>query len=273
MHLHDPLKKYLTLSVVVHITVVLLCVLFSTFKKPIPKATKITMIRLSRGDGGTNRFANLKDSKFLPQSTLREQKKAIRDKAKGKTGTDLTSNQSKSKIKSQDKVETLGRTADKAGVNINKKATPATQKAETDAMAMIDKLIEQREVDLSTAQAKKGESGQSPWGGDIGDEVDPQVITYYNTLKRRIQKEWVLSGSDYAGGTLSTKIVVLIDGEGNVISADFEKSSGDGSFDDSAMRALKKASPFPIPPDTVKNEALTEGFEFEFKPGMVSGSA
>jgi outer membrane biosynthesis protein TonB len=44
------------------------------------------------------------------------------------------------------------------------------------------------------------------------------------------------------------------------------RRSGNGSVDDSALRAIQRASPFPVPPEELKWEALNEGFLVEFDP-------
>ncbi len=265
-------QKYLSISVVIHAIIIVLLWFNPNFNFRDEKPYKVTWLKLSRGDGGTSKKASLKETKNLPQSTLREQKQALKELAKDKTGSDLKSKQSETKKTVQQK-DSQKRTADNAGVNITKKTTPVTKKTDAtinDALARIDQQLKQREVDLSSAQVKTNETGQSPWGSDEGSETDPALILYYNTIKRKINKEWILSKGDFTGA-LRTRIVVLIDGNGNVMSSTYKSTSGDGSFDESAMQALRRAAPFPIPPESIRQEAVSEGFLIEFNPNAVTG--
>lgn len=235
------------------------------------KDYKITWIQLSKGDGGTSKVMNFKKSKGLPQSTVREQKNANKKLSKDKKGMDLMSKQSKT-TKTVDQKTSQKRTSDHGGINIpNKTKINPSQSRIDDALARIDQQLEQREVDLTVGQTKDNETGQSEWGGLKGSDADPALIAYYNSIKRKINQEWVISKGDYTG-TLVTKIVVMIDANGNILQSQYKKSSGDGSFDESAMRAIKRTAPFPVPPASIQSEALTEGFLIEFNPRSVTGS-
>jgi len=203
----------------------------------------------------------------MPLSTVREQKKAQRDQANSKTGSDLRTKESTTKETLIQKYSQK-RTSDKGGVNLKKKS--GADQTMSDALARIDEQLKQREVKLTAGQANSEDTGQSPYGSDKGTAVDPALIMYYNTIKRKINNEWMLSKSDFTGA-LQTKIIVMIDENGNILRTSFKKGSGDGSFDASAMRAIRRSAPFPIPPDSIRHEALTEGFLIEFNPESVTG--
>ena len=260
-------KKYVLISFAVHIVVMFLLWLNPTFKLH-EKDYKVTWIQLSRGDGGNSPFASFKKSKTLPKSTLREQKKAIRELSKGKEGTDLQTKDAQTKQTVVQKYSQK-RTSETGGINLDK--TNKTNNSQIDdALARIDQQLKQREVDLSVAQTKEGETGQSPFGSDKGSNADPELIAYYNTIKRKITQEWMISKGDVSGD-LITQITVMIDANGNILRSQFKLSSGDGSFDESAMRAIRNTAPFPIPPASIRDEALTEGFLIEFNPQTVTG--
>lgn len=263
----NGIKKYIIVSLGIHSVVMF----FFWFNPPLKivdeKDYKVTWIQLSRGDGGLSPIASFKKSKTLPQSTLREQKKAIRELSKGKEGTDLLTKEAQTKQTVMQKYSQK-RTSESGGINLDKTKTKTTQI--DDALARIDQQLKQREVDLSVAQAKDGETGQSPFGSDKGGSADAELIAYYNTIKRKITREWMISKGDVSGN-LITQIVVMIDANGNILRSQFKLTSGDGSFDESAMRAIRHTAPFPIPPQGIRNEALTEGFLIEFNPQTVTG--
>lgn len=160
------------------------------------------------------------------------------------------------------------RTSDKGGVNIKKKKTKRTSKTQqsiNNALARIDNQLKQREVKLAMAQTKDGTSGQSPDGGSIGSKIDKSLIQYYSAVKRKINRQWIATKGSYQE-TLIAKIYVRIDARGNILRSSFRKTSGNGSFDSSAMRAIRGAAPFPSPPPSIRHEAVTEGFLIEFNP-------
>lgn len=267
----DPLKKYLFISLGIHVAIFLFLFFNPDFDFGWQKETKITWIKLSKGDGGTNKKANFKNSKTLPDATVREQQNALRDLAKDQKGKDLISHSSQTKKIQETKTKiSQKKTSDNGGINLNKKTTTLQKTRIDDALARIDQQLEQRQVDLTAAQARKEDTGQSPWGSNEGSDIDPALMVYYNTLKKKINREWIISKGEFSEG-LKTKIIVMIDANGNVLRTSYKVASGDGSFDDSALRALKKAAPFPIPPESIRDEALTEGFLIEFNPKAVTG--
>lgn len=267
-------RTYILLSLFLHLVLFYFMWHAPAFQFKMDKPYKITWIRLSKGDGGTNLEANLKNSKTLPASTIREQKFADMEQAKDEKGSDLKSKRSETQ-KTVTQKESQKRTAEDGGVDFFKKQRenkiPQGKTQIDKALARIDQQLTQRQVDLSAAQAKDGDTGQSPWGGHQGNTVDAALIQYYNAVKRKINREWVVSKSDFTGN-LRAKIVVLIDSSGNIIRSSYKTTSGNGSFDSSAMRAVRRAAPFPTPPESIRNEALAEGFLIEFNPQRVTGS-
>ncbi|MBU1918644.1 TonB C-terminal domain-containing protein [bacterium] len=270
--MRDRFKKYIVLSLIFHIVVIYALWYKAPQRDMRPKNYKVTWLKLSKGDGGTSETASFENSENLPQSTVREQRMAMRDQSMDKEGADLKSHRSETKTTVKQK-ESLKKTSDKGGVNLNKKkkTTPPKKNSRiSDALSRIDDELKQRTVDMSVAQAKQGETGQSPWGSDKGSNVNASLITYYNQIKRKIDKEWVLSKGEFSGQLIAT-IVVMIDSSGNILRSRLKKTSGDGSFDASAMRAIKRSAPFPIPPTSIRSEAINEGFLIEFNPKQVSG--
>lgn len=69
--------------------------------------------------------------------------------------------------------------------------------------------------------------------------------SYYALITQKIWSQWVYPDFESAG--LEVIISIKIDKDGKVISQEIEKTSGDGLFDRSAMKAISKASPLPHP--------------------------
>jgi TolA protein len=105
-----------------------------------------------------------------------------------------------------------------------------------------------------------GVPGGSPWGSSI---VDAKLNEYYSTIWARIKKEWSLPENLPKGKTdLETVIVVVIEKDGKVQKSWFEKKSGDTLYDQMAMRAIKKAEPFPPIPKELGDSPFEIGFRF-----------
>ena len=75
---------------------------------------------------------------------------------------------------------------------------------------------------------------------------------------------WCLPPGSSADQSCTLRIVMT--GSGTVTDVQIVQSSGDTAFDNSAVAAVQKASPLPIPPDP---EVLAKfrTFNFRFKPG------
>lgn len=280
--LNSQLKRFLNYSLIGHVALIVLLYLSPSFRLPEPRETKVTWIKLSRGDGGTNAKAQLKEIKKLPDSTVREQRDALK-KLELLKKLQETKNAKKLEIP---KAEVAKQVVDKKTIKIGKKPPPpqknpvAQKRSQIDeALAKIDEQLKNREdeilqirkTEVGVAQAKDKNTGQSVFGGEEGNVLDPALIQYYNAVKKKINREWILARQDFSGNIV-TKIVVMINGSGQVTRTWFKKTSGDGSFDDSALRAIKKAAPYPPPPQSIREEALTEGFMIEFNPRTVTGS-
>lgn len=95
--------------------------------------------------------------------------------------------------------------------------------------------------------AKHGGKGM---GG--GTPVGAEFLAYRNELNRHIKSGWHwLPG----GPRLTARILIVILPSGEIQKFDILQSSGNESFDESALRAIEKASPVPAPP-----QALYEAF-------------
>jgi len=97
----------------------------------------------------------------------------------------------------------------------------------------------------------------------MGIQQDPQFLLYYQTVQDRIKKAW-----NYVGGSgdLTTSVHFAIGSDGNLTGVKLTQSSRDPAFDDSVIRAIRRAAPFPPPPEKYRPE-FGEGVEAEFKLG------
>lgn len=261
----EDFRKLLWVSAGIHVLVFLFCYFAPSFHLP-RKDTKITMIKLAKGTGEST--SPLKKAKGMPESTVREQKN-VKEVTKDKKGADLKSKKSEVKKKAE---TPKPKASPKGGINPTPKKKTVEDKTIEDALAKVQEQLQQREVPLEAAQIEKEGTGQSMNGSlEEGTTLDPALIAYYNELKRRINEQWITLPKEGEAQALKTTITVVIDGGGNLVSTSYESKSGDAAFDLSAMRAVERAAPFPVPPDAIKQEAVREGFLIEFNPRSVVG--
>ena len=100
-------------------------------------------------------------------------------------------------------------------------------------------------------------SPASSGGGDVNDKMGP----YYSAIWSRIKGQWVFPGLQ-PGDSWETVIHVTILRSGAVTGINFEKRSGNRYFDDSALKAIQKASPFPPLPAGIGGGSLDVGIRF-----------
>ena len=93
--------------------------------------------------------------------------------------------------------------------------------------------------------------------------IDLKLRTYYNTIWQRIKEEWILPPSLLEEiEDLETVIVIKVQRDGGIVESWFEKKSGSLAYDESAMRAIKKANPLPPFPQELDEDFLEIGVRF-----------
>jgi TonB family protein len=103
----------------------------------------------------------------------------------------------------------------------------------------------------ATSSAKMSES-----------EVNAQTNEYIGVVWSRVKQNWTMPQSLLPKENIETIIDVRISRSGALEYAGFEKRSGNRYFDDSALRAVKKSSPFPPLPYWITNKSIEIGIRF-----------
>jgi TonB family protein len=99
--------------------------------------------------------------------------------------------------------------------------------------------------------------------GSMGIQQDPQFLLYYQTVQDRIKKAWNYVGGN---GDLTTSVQFAIGPDGSLTGVRLTQSSRDPAFDDSVIRAIRRAAPFPPPPEKYRPD-FGEGVDADFKLG------
>jgi colicin import membrane protein len=111
----------------------------------------------------------------------------------------------------------------------------------------------------ASPETKAGPASQ-PSSGDA--DMNAKMRAYYATIWSRIKGKWALPQGILPGEVLETVIDVTILRSGAVTEMNFEKQSGNRYFDESALKAIRKASPFPPLPAWISEGSLGVGIRF-----------
>lgn len=109
----------------------------------------------------------------------------------------------------------------------------------------------------------KGSAAASAAGSPDGEQVATALRVYYIALQHAIRKHWNLP--DYLKKQdLEAVVVVVLRRDGRVLDLKIEKKSGQPLFDDSAVRAIRKAEPLPPFPEIYSRQQME--FEISLRP-------
>jgi protein TonB len=104
--------------------------------------------------------------------------------------------------------------------------------------------------------------------GSIAVDASEFPFTYYlRLIQSKIGERWTPPRAAATGGERVT-VLFEIQRDGQVREPSVEKSSGNALYDQSALRAVTEASPFPPLPPEFKASSLRVHFGFEFQPGQ-----
>jgi colicin import membrane protein len=175
----------------------------------------------------------------------------------------LSRNQESSFIK---EMETSGKAATSViyKKEINRLAATPVKKEETNKLNIEKAInaIRQKERTAPETSAAAGPAGRSnvPAGKKMpGAEVAAQ---YINVVWSKIQKNWTLPPTLMPKENIETIIAVRIARSGGLEQVNFEKRSGNRYFDDAALKAIKKSSPFPTFPNRMTDDNIEIGIRF-----------
>ncbi len=93
-------------------------------------------------------------------------------------------------------------------------------------------------------------------------EIDAQTNDYIAVVWSRVKQNWTMPQTLMPEKNITTIIDVRISRSGALGYTGFEKRSGNSYFDESALRAVKKSSPFPPLPQWVMENSIEIGIRF-----------
>jgi TonB family protein len=102
--------------------------------------------------------------------------------------------------------------------------------------------------------------------GSVGILKDPEFLLYYQKVQERIKDAW-----SFGGGSkdLTTTVNFAIAPDGRLTGLELAHSSNNASFDQSVLRAIRRAAPFPPPPERYRDQ-FAQGVQAVFELGELS---
>jgi colicin import membrane protein len=116
------------------------------------------------------------------------------------------------------------------------------------------------------AKAKKSATVAAGTAAESGQQNEVLRL-YCIEIWARVRSHWILPEQLLDKTGLTSILIVRIAQDGRVLKAGYEHKSGHALFDQSAMRAVQKASPFPPLPRILRPGPLEIGIRF--RPGEV----
>jgi len=206
-----------------------------------------------------------KADKATPLKPVPEESKHEKEKSSAseeKADVDAAVKRLAEKIKSEEEGEAVIRKSIeelKAYASIQKKIEELKRDIERRG-SIAKKIVEIKPV------VKNTETASIVTGKITQELIDMEFKAYYSMLWETIQANWAYP--DNSRKDLTAVIGIKISRAGNLIEKWFEKYSGSSAFDQSAMRAIEKAAPFPPLPDIFKDNFMEIGLCFpECKKG------
>lgn len=273
----EKLSKWLFFSFLFHVGLFASLVILPWFPASRAPLYPIYTVDLVGGEriGGTRFGTELapaaeankkKDTPPVPQAQ-QEAKKESRDKPEKATNSKVQERV----IPAQEKVvlKTKERT----------KESKAESKSESASLDSVRERLIQSAVDRAKSRSEngrrpsKGEEissgpgerqgaaslGQGGVGGGVVKGMD--FIIYQNRMFETIKGNWA-----WVGQRSNLKVVVhfSIKDNGDIVSLKIVQGSGDASYDESVLRAVKKSSPLPAPPESYRKDFAD--VEISFRP-------
>jgi TonB family protein len=99
--------------------------------------------------------------------------------------------------------------------------------------------------------------------GSVGILKDPEFLLYYKTVQEQIKKAWAFTGGS---NDLTATVNFAIGPDGKLTGLKIGTSSNDAAFDESVIRAIRRAAPFPAPPEKFRDQ-FSAGIKAVFQLG------
>jgi len=272
----DRLPKWLTLSLLGHgalIVFMFLVPLLPSTTPPAPPFYTVDLVggdRIGRSNLGTEltpadrSTAESKEESFKPEIKKEkiEKAKVVEKKAPPEEKLALNEKKTKEPIKPETKERKNEEKAETASADsvrerlIQSAAERAKSRTESGQKASKGTVLS------SGAGEGDGAAAFGPGGrGGPGLVKGMDFVIYQNRMMSTIKENWAWVGQR---SNLTVVVHFAIKDNGEIVGLKVVQPSGDQSYDESVLRALKKSSPLPAPPDAYRKDFAD--VELTFRP-------
>ncbi len=133
------------------------------------------------------------------------------------------------------------------------------------AVASVGERVAHRIEAPSAATIPTGAGGAFGGGARGTVRLSPELREYFRRLEEKVRNSWFLPESVARNaGDLVVELRIVIEKDGRVSGVRIESGSGNVYFDQSVERAIRKASPLPVPPEQLRGgeDHYEVGFRF-----------
>lgn len=280
-------RRMLALSGVFHALTFLLGVLWLSFSAPPLLVAPVTVVDLIGGGqlAGSERSEppstpavsrsqnNAGNKGRAVRETKREKRERVKREMREKRAARLEAARPREVSPSDSRAfsEIIRRMREEKASKTQVRDAVDTIRRETDVRAAVKRIGERvgHRVDLSAVRsAGKGTGQRAPAGlpGASGTtQVAPEILAYARALDEKVRANWTVPElAEKVAKTLMVQVRITIEKDGAVSNVRMEKVSGNSYFDDSVERAIRKASPLPVPPEQLRGgeDHYEVGFRF-----------
>ncbi|MCK9275396.1 MAG: TonB family protein [Syntrophales bacterium] len=147
-------------------------------------------------------------------------------------------------------------------IRVKKREVQKNKKIEEEIDKIKKKAVSPPEPAKPARSSGSGSPAAAAAGTKSQAEMDSKMQIYYSLIWAKIKEKWALPEGILASDNLEAVIAATIQKDGTVGNIEFEKRSGNRFFDESAEKAVKKASPFPNIPEWINDNAIDLGIRF-----------
>lgn len=253
----DPfLKAGLTISTFGHLAVLFFLMVGSLLSadRIAPQVVYSVTLEGGKALGGIAQTAKKEKTQLAPHKKIQEPKKEAPKKEEKKVA--VKKEEKKVEPKKEDvkvKPKEVQKKPEPKATPPPKKSEPKKTETKAESQADIDKRLQQavqRYTGESTAAGGTGFGAGRVGGESMGGGVQrpPEFFTYKAILEDFLKSGWRWYDPR---ANLQAQVGFVLKPDGELTDIKLIASSGLSQYDESVLRAVKKASPVPIPPENV----------------------
>lgn len=272
--MEHPLRRWASLSCVVHIFFIILFFFSTTFSKKtvIPSSVSVKAVTLKeiQADSQVNRkkrSKNLRKTVKRKKSRIKKRKikKQIKKKKYNKQRAKAIQERRKHVLQKKKREQALRKK--RIEQEKKKREQALRRKRELERKEMERRNKEDRKRDSIISSLRKGVE-QSQRDSEVRHAQNKdralKLVRYTSAVKRHIRRFWKLP-QFLAEKNLTASVKIRANRKGAIVSATLYKSSKNEIFDNLLIQTVKKASPLPLPPKELNFNLEFEDIVLNFK--------